>query len=246
MTHPTPTITYNRPDNADQVGTVVAKSGLVAKEFGQGPLRCTEFTFTNMTVTMTDEAGVVLYGGQTIYDFPDGAIRILGAHADLDLLGTGNVSASWDGDFSVGTATASNNATLTTTEQNIIPSTATPQADASKVTTANGFNIFTAITALTDSTGRTPDSTIANHADLSTYATDAANIESNVSDLAGKINEIIAVINQMSGSTPTLDGTSTPVDLYLNFLVDDADHNGGGITVTGGTLRIYWMNLGDH
>ncbi len=52
----------------------------------------------------------------------------------------------------------------------------------------------TAITVLTDSTGRTPDSTLANHADLSTYATDAAVIEQNISDLGGKINEIIAII----------------------------------------------------
>lgn len=187
---PTPAINKDRPIATQQVGTVESKSGLSVEEFGYGPLRCTEFTFSNMTVTMTDEAGVVLYGGQKIYTFPAGAIKFIGAHADLDLLGTGNVAVNWNGDFGVGTTTAGNNNALATTEQNIIPTTATPQADASKVTTANGF---------------------------STATEDA-----------------------------TVDGTSSALAAYLNFLVDDANHNGGGITVTGGTLRIYWINLGDH
>lgn len=185
-----PSIENERPSGSNLVGTVVAKSGLSVKESGPGMVRCTTFTFENMTVTMADEAGVVLHGGQQLYDFPAGAIKFIGAIADLDLLGTGNVVASWDGDFGVGTVTASNNATLATTEQNIIPTTATPQADTSKVTTANGF---------------------------STAAEDV-----------------------------TIDGTSTAVDLFLNFLVDDADHNGGGITVTAGTLKVYWILLGDY
>lgn len=244
MTVATPAYRADRPATADDVGTVASKSGLACKEYGFGPIRCTEFTFTNMTVTMTDEAGVVLYGGQKLYDFPEGGIKIIASHANLALLGTGNVSASWDGDFSLGTVTASNNATLLTTEQNILPSTSIPQADASKVAAATGMGLVTAIVALTNSTGRTPDDTIANHADLSTYGTDAATIESNVADLAGKINEIIAYLNNMSVA-PLIDGTATAADLFLNFLVDDTDHNGGGITVTSGTIRVFWMLVGD-
>ena len=190
MSTSTPTTIADRPQGSNTVGVVVDKAGLSVKESGFGSQRCTTFTFTNMTVTMTDEAGVILYGGQKLYDFPDGVIKFVAAIADLDLLGTGNVIANWDGDFGVGTVTASNNATLSSTEQNVIPTTATPQSDASKVTTANGF---------------------------STATEDAS-----------------------------VDGTSTALDLYLNFLVDDTDHNGGGITVTGGTLKVYWMLLGDY
>lgn len=51
-----------------------------------------------------------------------------------------------------------------------------------------------AIVSLTISTGATPDDTIANHADLSTYATDAAAIENNVSDVAAKLNEVIVAL----------------------------------------------------
>ena len=86
--------------------------------------------------------------------------------------------------------TASNNATLATTEQNIIPTTATPQA-VSGATTAKGV------------------------------ATTASQL---------------------------LDGTSTAVDLYVNFLVDDADHD---VTTTpcnlilNGTVSVYWLNAGD-
>lgn len=187
----TPSIHAGRSTDANTVGTVVSKAGLSVKEFGEaGPVRCTVFTFDDMTVTMTDEAGVVLYGGQKLYDFPNGVIKFIGAVADLDLLGTGNVAASWDGDFGVGTTTAGNNNALATTEQNVIPTTATPQASTAKVTTANGF---------------------------STATEDAS-----------------------------VDGTSTAVGLYLNFLVDDADHNGGGITVTSGTLKVYWILMGDY
>lgn len=185
----TPSILRDRPTSVNETGTIVSKSGLAATEGGFGPLRWIEFTFTNMTVTMTDEAGVVLYGGQKLWDFPAGVVKFIGAVADLDILGTGNVTSTFDGDFGVGTATASNNATLSTTEQNVLPTTATPQAVAS-VTTANGF---------------------------STATEDAS-----------------------------VDGTGTALDLYLNFLVDDADHTGGGITVTGGTLKVYFMLLGDY
>jgi sucrose-6-phosphate hydrolase SacC (GH32 family) len=46
-----------------------------------------------------------------------------------------------------------------------------------------------------------------------------------------------------------LDGTSTAVELFLNFLVDDADHD---VTTTAtnlilnGTVTVLWANLGDY
>lgn len=43
-----------------------------------------------------------------------------------------------------------------------------------------------------------------------------------------------------------LDGTTTPVDLYLNLVVDDdATHTSGTGTFTG-TVTVLWTNIGDH
>lgn len=240
---PSSTVERSAKMNLNKVGTIPSTvTGLDVQETGVGPLRQTVFTFTNFEVTMTDEAGVVAYGGKKIYDFPNGVIDILGACSDLDITKSGaGINADFDGDFGVGTATASNNATLTGTEQNVIPSTATPQAVAG-VTTADGIGV-TAITALTDNTGRTPDSTIANHADLTTYANDAAVIEANISDLAGKINELIAASVGRQGVR--LNGTSSAPSLYTNFLIDDADQDGGGTLILNGTIAVSWMNHGD-
>ena len=122
---------------------------------------------------------------------PAGNIVVLGAVSDLALtLSAAGVNADWDGDFGVGTVTASNNATLSSTEQNIIPTTATPQA-VSSATTADGESTAVAV----------------------------------------------------------IDGTATAADIYLNFLVDDADHDVTSTPtniVVNGTLKLFWMNLGDN
>lgn len=127
---------------APAVGTV-AGTGVTVVESGSGILNKTVLTFTDVDVALTDNAGTVAYGGLKVYDFPAGAILILGAVADLDLTkSSAGVNADWDGDFGVGTVTAGNNNALATTEQNIIPTTATPQAVAG-VTTANGQSTAT-------------------------------------------------------------------------------------------------------
>lgn len=46
-----------------------------------------------------------------------------------------------------------------------------------------------------------------------------------------------------------VDGTSTDADAFLNFLVDDADHNVAGTPcnlIVNGTITIHWRNLGDY
>lgn len=162
------------------------------KEYGNGVINRTTITFVSRSLSMTDEAGVVAYGGTKIYDFPAGSILILGAVANLTILKSGaGINADFDGDFGVGTVTASNNATLSSTEQNIIPTTATAQAVAG-ATTAVGLN---------------------------------------------------------AAAIAPLDGTTTAVDMYLNFLIDDADQDitGGGASslLISGTLTLTWINLGD-
>lgn len=169
----------------------VAGTNVEVAESGNRILNKTVITLTSEELALTDEAGVVAYVGQKIYDMPEGAIMILGATADLTVSkDSAGVNDDFDGDFSVGTVTAGNDATLSSTEANIIPSTATPQAT-SGATTAKG---------------------------------------------------------QSTGAA-TIDGTTTAADIYLNFLVDDADHDVGGTAanlVVSGTVTILWANLGDY
>jgi hypothetical protein len=143
---------------------------------------------------MSDEAGVVAYGSSKIRDLPEGVILFLGAVSDLDITkSSAGVNDDWDGDFALGTAAASNNATLSSTEQDLIPTTATPQAS-SGATTADGASTST---------------------------------ESGV----------------------VFDGSATAKDVYLNFLVDDADHD---VTTTAcnlivnGYIDLTYILLGDN
>lgn len=157
-------------------------------------VRTALLTLADVDIALTDEAGVVAYGGLKILDFPEGAVCILGAVADLDITkSSAGVNDDWDGDFALGTVTASNNASLTSTEANIIPSTATPQATAG-ATTANGQSTATECPAY-------------------------------------------------------LDGTGTAVDVYLNFLVDDADHDVTSTPcnlIANGTIKLTYAVLGDY
>lgn len=151
----------------------------------------TVLTLKDTPVVLADNAGVVAYGGLKIFDFPQGSVVIQGATANLVVTkSSAGVTATWNGDFSVGTVTAANDATLSSTEANIIPSTATPAA----------------VAGVTSAKGR-------------------------------------------STAALLLDGTATAVDAYINFLVDDADHD---ITTTpcnlilNGTVTILWANMGDY
>lgn len=113
-------------------------TGVTASERGDGVMHKTVLTFSNVAIALTDEAGAIAYGGLKVYDFPAGAILWHGATADLAIVkSSAGVNDDFDGDFSLGTVTASNNNTLSSTEANLIPSTATPQAS-SGATTATG------------------------------------------------------------------------------------------------------------
>lgn len=132
----------------------VAGTGAVAVENGNGAVHKTTITFTNTPVTLADNAGTVAYGSQKVYDFPDGNIFILGAVADLDLTkSSAGVNADWDGDIGVGTAAADNTNSLSSTEQNIIPTTATPQAVAGATT----GNCRSTAAVVADGTGTAAD-----------------------------------------------------------------------------------------
>ena len=42
-----------------------------------------------------------------------------------------------------------------------------------------------------------------------------------------------------------LDGTTTPIDAFLNFVIDDNAAHGAGTATFTGTITLTWMNLGD-
>jgi hypothetical protein len=167
-------------------------TGVVATN-EQLQVRTLLLTFTNVDIVLADEAGVVAYGSLKVADMLEGAICFLGAVADIALTkSSAGVNDDWDGDFSVGTVAANNDATLTGTEANILPTTATPQA-VGGATTSNGQST----------------------------STEAATI---------------------------VDGTTTAVDVYMNYLVDDADHDVTGTAcnlIMNGTLQVTYVNLGD-
>lgn len=171
-----------------------AGTGVVATNYGTQAIQRTVIKLTDAAVALADEAGVVAYGGLKIFDFPAGLIVFLGAVADLALTkSSAGVNANWDGNVGLGTVTASNNATLSSTEQNLIPTTSTPQAVSGATT-----------------------------ADCKSTSTESGAI---------------------------LDGTSTAVDVFLNLLVDDADHDVTGTAcnlIVNGTITLTWINLGDN
>jgi hypothetical protein len=111
-------------------GSVPAVDGLSAVETGEGKYRTTVIKLDEVEVAVSDSAGVAGWAAKKVYDFEEGAFVLLGSYLDLTKIevdGPG-IEADFDGDVGVGTAAATAGATLATTEQDIIPTTATPQA----------------------------------------------------------------------------------------------------------------------
>lgn len=110
-------------------------TGVTVRQAPSSGVRQIVLTLANTPIPLVDEAGVVAYGSLKVWDAPEGAINILGAVANLTVgKSSAGVVAAWNGDFAVGTAAASNNASLSSTEANIIPSTAIPAATAGNST----------------------------------------------------------------------------------------------------------------
>lgn len=138
-------------------GSLPTVTGLTVTHEGAGPYRKTVLKFTNVAFAMTDAAGVVAYSGKKVYDLPEGDIMFFGATANLVLTkSSSGVIDTWDGDFALGTVTAAADATLTSTEANLIPSTATPQAVAA-ATTAKGVSTSTEGAKIFNGTGTAVD-----------------------------------------------------------------------------------------
>lgn len=131
------------------VSALVAAGAGVSVAPKAGPQTFT-FELVDAVVPMVDNAGVVAYGSLKIADFAQGAVQFLGATSNLAVTkSSAGIDAAFDGDFALGTVAANNGATLATTEQNVIPTTAMPQAVAG-ATTAKGQS--TAVSAVIDGT----------------------------------------------------------------------------------------------
>lgn len=176
------------------IGAAAGTGVAASSELGDGIRHQTVLTFTNVAVTLADNAGVTAYGSLKVYDLPVGAIVVNAAVSNLDLTkSSAGVNDDWDGDFGVGTVAAGTDADLTTTEVDILAKTATPQAVAG-ATTANGG----------------------------------------------------AATNGYLNGTTTAGAAK---DVYVNFIVDDADHD---VTSTpcnlilNGTVTLTWINAGDY
>lgn len=123
-----------------------------------GIVHQTTLTCTATPITITDDAGVAQYGGVKVYDLPLGLIMTLGAVVSGILTAgvTGTIIDNWDGDVALGTATATTGATLTSTEADILQSTAVSAGAADKLGVVTAVS---AATALTESGARHFDGT---------------------------------------------------------------------------------------
>lgn len=119
-------------DSSGQVPTAAAGdpgtaagTGVTAAEAVTGIFKTT-LTFDDLVVAMTDAGAAGSHGAQKIYDFPAGNIVILGATTDLDIVaGAGGLAANAAIVAGIGSVTVgTDNGTLTSTEANIVPSTA--------------------------------------------------------------------------------------------------------------------------
>lgn len=107
------------------VGAVVSgvASTVTVGETGQGNFRTTTFTLTAMPVTVANTTGAS-FGSQQLYDFPAGRVLVLGVTAYFGTIDwNGQITATGSGDYSLGT-TATSDATLDSTDVDLLPSSA--------------------------------------------------------------------------------------------------------------------------
>lgn len=132
---PTPLFKNGRAQHnkLDQVATIPVVSGLSAKEYGFGPVRQTVFRFVNVPFTFTDN-GTNGSGSLKIADLPKGVCNVLAAAGRIGVTWGTVTDAGLVG--AVGTAAAAADGTLTSTEANIVPSTASAASAGSATFTA--------------------------------------------------------------------------------------------------------------
>lgn len=123
-------------------------SGVTVYEKGDKIARQTYLECNEVTVTITDDAGVAQFGGVKVYDFPQGFLLYKGAIISGILTAgvTGTIIDNWDGDVALGTVTATTGATLVNTENDFLTSTAVSAGASDKLGVVEAATIATALT----------------------------------------------------------------------------------------------------
>ena len=165
---------------------VGAKAGatLTATEWGTGQVHQTVLTLASTPFALAD-AGTTGFVATKIYGFPEGYVQILGASANLACTSAGTFGATGTASFAIG-STATLEATLATTEVNMIASTST--------------------------------------------------------------DAFVASAGSMKGGPVAaplqLDGTTTPVEAFLN-IVTATDPGADSVLTCSGPIMITWIQHGD-
>lgn len=108
------------------IGAVDAAATLATVVENVSNIKRSVITFAAQPIAMVDHTTAGAHGSKAIYDFPEGNIHILGAVTNLTTLaGAGGITDTAALIGSVGSvAVGIGDATLTSTEANIVPSTA--------------------------------------------------------------------------------------------------------------------------
>lgn len=149
--------------------------------------RRTIITLAGTTVTLTDDAGNGQYGGVKLYDFPLGLIHVKSCIVSGILTAgvTGTFIDNYDGFVGIGTITATTGATLTSTEQDIMQTTAISAGASDKLGVVSAFSTAA---VLTESGARHLNGTAtAIDAFLNFLVTDDATHTSGTATFAGKV-----------------------------------------------------------
>lgn len=152
-----PKVLANNPLTAEKIARAFHcqtpnGAAVSVEEFIAKPRRL-RFTFDDLVITMTDATSNGNHGGHKFTDFAAGAFVVLGAISDLTIEAAAGIDADAAVLGAVGTAVAgTDNATLTSTEANVIPSTACTLAESLGVMKGE----FAALAAL-DGTGTAID-----------------------------------------------------------------------------------------
>ena len=109
----------------DRLGSQPSLTGVSSTTVQRGGSNVTTLTFTNYSLTVADTGTV---GTIKVFDFPEGVIQISCATGSLTFTTTSTLASTLNASsacvWSVGTATSTDGAALTSTEADIIPSTA--------------------------------------------------------------------------------------------------------------------------
>lgn len=235
--------TRNNPSAVSAVSATTQPnllSGVVAEEFGFGPLRLTQFRFTNAPIVMARNGTTSAWGTQPLYAFPQGYIATLGGFGRLTATRgeTTNMTANATFLYSVGSAAAVAGTAATGANSTIsnIFNQVSQQLASGTVT----FNLLSSVvTALSYAQGTATDT-------IPTIATPTAlEVQNAVRCLSDKINQ---VRGNMIGGT-LLDGTATPALANLNITnsngTDAQIATGNSSLLISGTLNMLWANLGN-